>query len=145
MSELAVQGCVFKASLDVGAGTIAPSSLTTITQPSSKDFCINETDKGIYFEKITVTVGSGTTVTVTTPPSSATSPTGTLMSPDTIDINGTADNILDSNDKKAVQKGDKGSKSLTFTFPASNSSTVTGNYNVTVEVNDAGQTDVIAS
>lgn len=146
MSELAVQGCTFKASLDTGAGTISPSSLTASSQPSDKNFSTNQTnDKGIYFDKITVTVASGTTVTVSSPPAIATSPTGNLVIPDTIDIEGTADNILDSNDKKAVQKGDKGSKELTFTFPAPQGAVVTGKYNVTVEVDDAGQNKIIAS
>lgn len=158
MSEVAVQGCTFKASLNTGEGTISPSSLTASSQPSDKDFAIvsesteidgeivvSESDKGIYFDKVTVTVASGTTVTVTSPPETATEPTGTLMSPDTIDIKGTADNILDSNGKKAVQKGDKGSKSLTFTFPAPQGAVTTGDYEVTVEVDDAGQTDIIAS
>ena len=146
MSEVAVQGCTFKASLNAGEGTISPSSLTTSSQPSDKDFAVvSESDKGIYFDKVTVTVASGTTVTVTSPPETATSTTGTLMSPDTIDIEGTADNILDSNGKKAVQKGDKGSKSLTFTFPAPQGAVTTGDYEVTVEVDDAGQTDVIAT
>ena len=146
MSEVAVQGCTFKASLNTGEGTISPSSLTASSQPSDKNFAIvSESDKGIYFNKVTVTVASGTTVTVTSPPETATSPTGTLMLSDTIDIDGTADNVLDSNDNKAVQKGDKGSKSLTFTFPAPQGAVTTGDYEVTVEVDDAGQTDVIAS
>lgn len=158
MSEVAVQGCTFKASLNDGEGTISPSSLTASSQPSNKDFAIVsesievegeiiviESDKGIYFNKITVTVASGTTVTVTSPPASATSSTGTLITPDTIDITGTADNVLDSSNNKAVQKGDKGSKELTFTFPAPQGAVVTGQYNVTVEVDSAGQTDVIAS
>lgn len=146
MSEVAVQGCAFKASLNTGEGTIAPSSLTASSQTSSKNFVsVSESNKGIYFDKVTVTVASGTTVVVTSPPETATSTTGTLMSPDTIDIEGTADNVLDSNGKKAVQKGDKGSKSLTFTFPAPQGAVTTGDYEVTVEVDDAGQTDVIAS
>ena len=146
MSEVAVQGCTFKASLNTGEGTITPSSLTTSSQPSDKNFAIvSESDKGIYFDKVTVTVASGTTVIVTSPPETATSTTGTLVSSKTIDIEGTADNILDSNGKKAVQKGDKGSKSLTFTFPAPQGTVTTGDYEVTVEVDDAGQTDIIAS
>lgn len=146
MSEVAVQGCTFKASLNTGEGTISPSSLTASSQPSNKNFVVvSESDKGTYFDKVTVTVASGTTVVVTSPPETATSTTGTLMSPDTIDIEGTADNVLDSNGKKAVQKGDKGSKSLTFTFPAPQGAVTTGDYEVTVEVDDAGQTDVIAS
>ena len=146
MSELAVQGCTFKASLDTGVGTISPSSLTTNTQPSNKDFAIvSDSDKGIYFDKITVTVASGTTVNVASPPATATSTTGNLLNPDTIDIEGTADNILDSDNKKAVQKGNKGSKDLTFTFPAPQGAVVTGKYKVTVEVDDAGQNKIIAS
>lgn len=146
MSEVAVQGCTFKASLNDGEGTISPAGLTASSQSSNKDFVVvSGNDKGIYFNKITVTVASGTTVTVTSPPEEATSNVGTLMLPDTIDIDGTADNVLDSNDNKAVQKGDKGSKSLTFTFQAPQGAVTTGDYEVTVEVDGSGQTDVIAS
>ena len=140
MSELAVQGCKFSPSLDTGVGTIN-ANLSTSTTPSNVNL-VNS--NGIFFDKITVNVPAGSSVALTTPPSGATSSTGQLMTADTIDISGTADNILDENGKKAVQKGDKGSKSITFTFPAPNGGTVPYAVNVTAEVTDAGQTDVTA-
>lgn len=139
MSELATSSCSFKASLETGKGTIT-ATLSTTTQPSQKV----EAGSGVFFDKVTVIVASGSTVTLTTPPEGATSSTGQLMAPDTIDIEGTADNITDSNDKSALQKGDKGDKELTFTFPAPNSSTITSPVKVIVEIDDAGQSDVIA-
>ena len=98
---------------------------------------------GVFFDKITVTIPSGASVTLISPPPSATSPSGQLMAPDTIDISGTADNVL-SGGKKAVLKGDNGSKAITFTFPGPNSSTVPYSVTVKVEVDKPGQTDVIA-
>lgn len=142
MSEIAVKGCTFQASLDTGTGTIN-ALLSTTTKESEK---ILVDAKGVYFEKITVTVGAGTTVVLNTPPSGASSPNGVLNAPDTIDIQGTASNVLDSASNKAVQKDDKGSKMITFTFPTSSSPyTMTYPVNVTVKVLDSAQTNVIAS
>lgn len=141
MSELAVTGCTFKASLETGVGTIS-ALMSTMTPPS--DFVLAE-NKGVYFDKITVILGTGSTVTVTPEhlPSGATSPTGTLTAIDTIDINGTASDI-ESEGKPAVQKGDSGEKLVTFTFPSSGSGGVPGTFKVTVEVEDAGQSSVVA-
>ena len=141
MSELAVLGCTLAASLDEGVGTIS-ATLAPASMPSQ--YVLAE-GKGVYFDKLVVTVGAGSSVAVSPPPG-ASSGTGTLAAADTIDILGTAENILDlPSENKAVQKGDKGSKILTFTFPATGGGTVTAPYNVTVEVTEAGQTSVIAS
>lgn len=143
MSEIAVKGCIFQASLDPGVGTIT-AGLSTTTKESDK---VAVDSKGVYFEKITVTVASGSSVVLNSPPSGAGSNTGTLAQADTIDIMGTANNILDSKSSKAVQKDDSGSKVLTFTFPTSTTppSTMTYPVNVTVKVLDAGQLYVVAS
>lgn len=138
MAELAAKGCTFKATISPGS---INASCSAASQPASDKLVGSN---GIYFDKITVTVASGASVALTSPPPGATSPTGQLMAPDTIDIAGTAGDILDSNDKKAVQKGDNGHKTLTFTFPAPNGATTTYGVDVTVEVDDPGQTDVIA-
>lgn len=135
--ELAVKGCTFKAS--ISPGTISAQCSTT-TQPSA-DVLVSS--KGIYFDKITVTVPSGSSVTLPSPPAGATAPSGQLMAPDTIDIAGTAADILSGN-KKAVLKGDNGSKAITFTFPGPNGAQVPSPVTVKVEVDDPGQTDVIA-
>lgn len=139
MSELATSSCSFKASLETGKGSIE-AELSTETQPSQKV----EAGSGVFFDKVTVTVASGASVVLTTPPEGAISPTGQLMAPDTIDIAGTADNITDSSGKSALQKGDKGDKELTFTFPAPNGATTTSSVKVIVEIDDAGQSNVIA-
>lgn len=142
MSEIAVKGCIFQASLDTGVGTIT-AGLSTTTEGSNK---VAVDSKGVYFEKITVTIASGSSVVLNSIPTGASSNTGTLKTSDTIDISGTADNILDSRSEVAVQKNDSGSKVLTFTFPTSTSPyEMTYPVNVTVKVSDAGQTYVIAS
>ena len=144
MSELAVLGCSFEASISpaVGSGITADLSASPSTPPSTDNFV---GDNGIYFDKVTAIVASGATVVLNTPPAGATSPSGVLSAPATIDINGTVSNVLDSSDKKALQKGDKGSNSITFTFPAPNGTTVTSPVVVTAEISDAGQTDVTAT
>lgn len=139
MSEVAVQGCNIKISST--AGNISAVSVEPDNSPSS-DNLVN--DKGIFFDKITAKI---TTASITpTTPIAGTTNVGILDS-DSIDISGTASNILDSNNKKAVQKGDKATKSLTFTFTTTSTppSTTDIPLPVTVEVDDAGQTDVIAS
>lgn len=136
--ELAVQGCTFKASVTTGS---ISAQCSTTTPPSTSDLASN---KGIYFDKVTVIVPQGSTVTLLTPPPGATSPTGTLTTADTIDIDGTGDNILDSSGNKALLKGDSGHKTITFTFPAPNGTTVPYGVDVTVEVDDSGQDKVIA-
>lgn len=141
MSELAVQGCSFEASLDTGQGSIS-ATLSAVSVPST-DVLVN--NKGVFFDKITVMVATGSSVTLTSPPPGATSPSGQLLVSDTIDISGTADNILDAGGNKAVQKDDDGSKKLTFTFPAPQGAVTTYSVNVTVKVSDAGQTDVTAN
>lgn len=143
MSEIAVSWCTFQASLDTGAGTIS-AVLSTSTQASSK---VLVDSKGVYFDKITVTVGLGTSVVLTSVPEGASANTGTIAEVGSIDINGTASDVLDSSSNVAVQKNDSGSKKLTFIFPSTvpPSYTVLSDVNVTVKVSDAGQTYVIAS
>ena len=111
MSELAVQGCSLKISST--AGDISAVSVVPSNSPSSDNLINN---KGVFFDKITAQITIAT-ITPTTPIAGTTN-TGILAS-DSIDILGTANNVLDSNNKKAVQ--------------------------VTIEVEDTGQTDVIAS
>lgn len=146
MSELAVKGCTIEASLEEGKGTISASPLTVTNQPSDKNFV---GDNGIYFDKITVQIPATTTVTLTPQPSEASSPTSIpLGASETIDISGTADNILNGSDKKAVQQGDDGSKTITFKFMNTSSPpspTVEVGVKVIVKVTDAGQTAVIAT
>ena len=137
--ELAIKGCTFKASIN--PGTISANCSTSTTP--SKDVLDIGSGNGVFFDKITVEIPSGASVTLPSPPPSATSPSGQLMAPATIDISGTADNVLRGN-KKAVLKGDSGTKTITFTFPAPNGATTTFGVSVKVEVDDPGQTDVIA-
>lgn len=140
MSEVAVQGCSLKISST--AGSISAVSVVPSNSPSS-DNSVN--NKGIFFDKITALI---TTAKITpTTPIAGTTNEGILAS-GSIDIAGTASNILDANNKKAVQKGDKATKTLTFLFtitPPATPPTTPVNLPVTVEVDDAGQTDVIAS
>lgn len=146
MSELAVKGCTIEASLEEGKGTISASPLTVTNQPSDKNFV---GDNGIYFDKITVQIPETTTVTLTPQPEGASSPTSIpLATATTIDISGTADNILNASDEKAVQKDDEGSKTITFKFLDTSSPpspSVEVGVKVIVKVTDAGQADVIAT
>ena len=146
MSELAVKGCTVEASLEEGKGSISASPLTITNQPSDKNLL---GDNGIYFDKITVQIPATTTVTLTPQPSGASSPTSIpLATMTTIDISGTASNILNASDEKAVQKDDEGSKTITFKFMNTSSPpspTVEVGVKVIVKVTDAGQTDVIAT
>ena len=146
MSELAVKGCTVEASLEEGKGSISASPLTITNQPSDKNLL---GDNGIYFDKITVQIPETTTVTLNSTPSGASTNTSIpLATATTIDISGTADNILNASDEKAVQKDDEGSKTITFKFMNTSSPpspTVEVGVKVIVKVTDAGQTDVIAT
>ena len=151
MSELAILGCTLQASLDTGMGTIVVPSITVSNQPSDVNFHTDGVlDKGIYFDKITAVIPSGTVVTLTSPPPGASSNVSIpLEVADSIDIVATADNILNKNNQKAVQKNDKGNKIITFTFLDTSAPTpkptIKYPVNVTVTVIDAGQTDIIAT
>lgn len=137
MSEVAVSNCILEISST--AGSISAVSVLPSNEPSDK---VLVNDKGVFFDKIVASITTAT-INATVP---GTTNTGVLVS-GSIDINGTASNILDSGNKKAVQKGDKGTETLTFTFTTTSvpPSTTTVDLPVTVEVSDAGQTDVIAS
>lgn len=141
MSEIAVAGCSFSASIDSTLGTIS-ALLSTSTQPSNKVLVQN---KGVHKDKITVILGTDSSVILTTPPVGAASSTGVLLDPQTIDIEGTAENVLVEG-KKAVQKNDEGTDSITFYFPDPNGTpTITSDVDVTVKVSNAGQSVVIIS
>lgn len=122
MSELAVSGCTVK----ITSGQTA-ISITIITSPSS-DISVNS--KGVYFGDIDVTL-----IAVTQ---------GSFVCPEaTLTIKGTASNVLEiAGSKKAVQKNDSATDTFTFTDP---STLVTKDLTVTIQITDAGQTDVIAS
>lgn len=141
MSEIAVAGCSFSASIDSTLGTIS-ALLSTSTQPSNK---VLVQDKGVHKDKITVILATGSSVLLTVPPEGAASPTGVLLEPQTIAIEGTAENVLVEG-KKAVQKNDEGTASITFYFPDPNGTpTITSDVDVTVKVSNAGQSVVIVS
>lgn len=134
MSELAVKGCSLKISSTMGT---VNASLQITNQPSS-DIFVEE--NGVYFDKISVSISSAT-ITATV---AGTTGTGTLSS-GSIDINGTEGNILNNSDKKAVQKGDKETKTFNFTFTTTSSppSQISVSVPITVEITNAGQTDVL--
>lgn len=142
MSELAVDGCTFKASIDVSLGSINAPNITTPnknTEASKKVLA----GAGVFFKQITALIQTGASVSLTTPPAGATSGSGQLMDPAPVIINGTADKVLVEG-QNAVQQGDYGEADIQFIFPGPNGSTVPGNVHVKVEVDDPGQTDVVA-
>ena len=121
MSEVAVKGCTVEIKSGQEAGNI-----NITTSPSSYD---EVDDKGIYFGSIDVSL---TNITQ-----------GNLLCPSgTITINGTASNVLDGGDNKAVQKGDSATKTLTFTDQTSGAPS---DIPVTIEVTDANQSYVFAT
>lgn len=133
--ELAVQGCTFKISSTMGQ--ISAASLQATSQPSQNIAC---NGKGVYFDKVTVAISSATITAAV----AGTTGKGTLAS-GSLDISGTGANILESN-KKAVLKGDKGTKTINFIFTTTSTppSTTPVPVPVTIEVDNPGQTDVIA-
>lgn len=122
MSELAVSGC----SLELQGGFSAATM--QITSLPSADIKIN--GKGVYFGDIDVALAS-----VQDPSKTSVCATGKIT------IHPTAGNILSGTDK-AVQNGDSGSATLTFTNTTSGATAL---MSVTVKISDAGQTDVTAS
>lgn len=119
MSELAVQGCEVKITSGQSCEAIAIT-----TSPSSDNFVGSN---GIYFGDIDVSLTAITS--------------GNFACPSgTITIKGTNADVLDSVDKKAVQKGDSATKTLTF---VDSSSGAESNLPVTIQITDAGQTDVL--
>lgn len=140
MSNIAVKGCTLKIfssdSTLTGNVDVAPFCFP------SNDVSVN--DNGVFFDKITALV-TGLEITPTVIPEGTTGK-GTLVT-DTIDIQGTGSNILDSGNHKAVLEGDKGTKTCTFIFMTTSSppSEVPLLYSVTVEVQRAGQSDVNAN
>ena len=138
MSELAVKGCVV--SLSSTLGQLSITSKNPEETQSDENFVGSN---GIFFDKVTVDL-SGLTITPATPVAGTTNQG--VLSTGSIDIKGTASDILDKDDNKAVQKGDKETKTFSFVF--TNSPPATGttpvDFPVTAEITDAGQTDVIA-
>lgn len=124
MSEVAVLGCT----ITFTDPTIQAVSIEVITPPSDK---VLVNGKGVYFDSIDVLLTSLTK-------GGLTCPTGTIT------ITGTADNFVSpASDagKSALQKGDKGSATLTFYDSDSDPHAV----DVEIEITDAGHTDVTAS
>lgn len=140
MSNIAVKGCALKISSPDGTLTgnvdVAPFCFP------SNDVYVN--NNGVYFDKITA-LAKGLTLIPTVIPEGTTGK-GTLVT-DTIDIQGTGSNVLDSGNYKAVLEGDKGTKTCTFMFMTTTEppSEVPLPYSVTVEIQRAGQTDVSAT
>lgn len=126
MSAVAVLGCTIEIDTLGVEGNI---HVTLGEQPSSVVLIDN---KGVWFDKINVTLDAGATYNG-----------GTLSSPATWDITGTASNVL-SNDEKAVQEGDNGT-SATLSFVTSSTPPVTYTTTVKAKVSSANQDKVIAS
>lgn len=119
MSELAVKGCEVK----ITSGQSA-SKITITTLPSTDIFVGNN---GVYFGDIDVLLTAITSGSLT-------------CASGTITISGTNADVLNAEGKKALQKGDKATKTLTFT---DSSSGATSKLPVTIQITDAGQSDVL--
>ena len=121
MAELAVLGCT----IEITSGQEA-AAIVVQSQPSSDNFVGTN---GIYFGDMDVMLTGVTQGNLTCAEASLT-------------IKGTASNILNGSDEKAVQKNDTATDTFEFT---DSSSGVTSKLPVSIMVTDAGQTDVIAS
>jgi hypothetical protein len=145
MSEIAVQGCTFEASIPELAGSLVSYSVTP-PQPSQNVLIGGgEVFHGVYSGTIQVTIPAGATATLTSFPSPdfTVSPT---VSPASVSITGTASNCLENSTDPCLQKGDKGTGELIFPVTNNTTSITTSvPVSVTVEITDAGQADVIAS
>lgn len=148
-TPLAVQGCTFKASVNPAVGTLSGGTIQAVSLPS-QDIAVNS--KGVYFDKISVTI-TGATLTLTSPVGMA-SISSSQPSPGSADIAGTAVNVLEGSaqtGKKAVLKGDSGTASqVVFMFaivptPPQPPFETPFPVDITIEVDDPGQTDVEAS
>lgn len=118
MSDLAVKGC----EIQITSGQSA-SKIEIITPPSSDNFVGND---GIYFGDIDVLLTSITQG-------------NNVCASGTITIKGTGSDILNASDEKAVLNGDSGTKELKFTNTTSGA---TSDIPVTIQIVDAGQSDV---
>ena len=120
MSELAVKGCT----ISITSGQEASAKLIT-SQPSDK---VLVGSNGVYFGDMTVKLTSVVQ--------------GAFVCEEAeLTIKGTASNVLNSGDEKAVQKGANASDTFTFKNPQGSSIEST----IRIEITDAGQTDVIAT
>lgn len=126
MSAVAVLGCTI--SIDT-AGVLGNIHVTVGKTPSSDVLVEN---KGVWFDKINVTLDAGATYNG-----------GTLKASASWDITGTASNIL-SGGKKAVTKDDSGTSAV-LSFVTTSSPPVTYTTTVKAKVSDANQDKVIAS
>lgn len=126
MSAIAVLGCTIEIDTDGVEGNIH----VTVGKTPSSDVLVE--NKGVWFDKINVTLDAGATYNG-----------GTLKSLASWDIAGTASNILSGN-KKAVQEGDNGT-SVELAFVTDSTPPVTYPLAVKAKVSDANQDKVIAS
>lgn len=118
--ELAVQGCTVK----VTTAGMSCEAIAVTTPPSQE---VLADGKGVYFGDIDVSLTAITS--------------GSLVcASGTITITATGEDHT-SHSKKAVLKGDKGTKTLTFT---DSSTGAQSQLPVTIEVTDPGQNKVIA-
>lgn len=130
--SVAVQGCTITYETDPSSLSLSLSA--TISQASSK---VKGDGKTAYKDKITITV-SGGSITATSTPAGASSPTGTVP-PGTITIDGTSSKT-DTEGDKFVLQGDEGDADFMCVFPQSSGpNPVTKKYNITAKVSDAGQ------
>lgn len=121
MGSLAVQGCT----VQITSGQQA-ASVAIVTQPSS---AVKVNSKGVYFGDIDVQL-------TTLSQGNLTCPGGTIT------ISGTVEDVCElsgESSKPAVQEGDEGEATLTFTDSSTGSPTPV---NVKIKITNAGQSDV---
>ncbi len=117
---LAVLGCT----IEITSGQQAVAMVVK-TQPSQK---VSVGGKGVYFGDMEVML-TGVTQ-------------GSLVCPEaTLTIKGTAAKVLNADGDKAVQADDNATDKFTFTDSSSGATT---SLPISIQITDAGQTDVVA-
>ena len=130
---IAVEGCTIEYDTDPSSTDL--SLVTTLSAASQK---VKSGGNGAYKDKLSITVLSGQ-ITLTTPPSGASSGTSIAMVGGVIDIDGTSQKSQTEGDVFVLEE-DEGDSTFVFTFPQqSGPSPIPANVKITAKVSKAGQ------
>jgi hypothetical protein len=133
MSKLiAVQGCT----IDYDLPDDALGSVELVTEVAPATSKTSAKGNRAYKKEITIAVVSGT-VTLSSTPEGATSPSGTVP-PGSIKIEGSSEKATAEGDVFVVEN-DEGEETFTCIFPGPNGSTVPADVKIRAKVSDAGQ------
>lgn len=130
---IAVEGCTIEYDTDPSS-----TNLSLVTMLSTASQKVKSGGNGAYKDKLSITVLSGQ-ITLTTPPSGASSGTSIAMVGGAIDIDGTSQKSTTEGDVFVLEE-DEGDSTFVFTFPQqSGPSPIPANVKITAKVSKAGQ------